>query len=868
MEEKLDNCKDKFSTKQKLPIEINEFSLENGLIAKRIEELIIANKELAFQNEEKEKRVAELIIANKELTSLNTEQQNLFGSIVNSSEDAILSKTHDGIITSWNYGAEKIFGYQPNEIIGKPVFVLIPKHLHCEEVEIANKIKNGETVQHYETERVKKDGTIFNVSLSISPIRDWKGTITGASKILRDITLNRIAEEKLIKSNRMYAFISAINQMIVKTTDETSLYNQACSIAVAIGKFKMAWIGMIDEATKMVIPLVHAGEEDDYLVAMMPISIEDIPQGRGATGKSLRQGEYIVCNDIENDPCMLPWKETAAERGYLSCIAYPLKKFGKVVGSYSLYAPVKDFFDDAEIALLDEAAGDISYALESLEKTALHKKTEGKLNENYTLLHITGEIAKVGGWYVNLDEDCSYWSDEVAAIHEMPAGYAPLVQEGMNFYTPEWHNKIREVFTKCAKNGISYDEDMEIFTASGKRVWVRTIGEAVRDNNGKIVKVQGAFQDISERKVMEAALMESEKEVRAIAESMPQIVWVTNADGDNIYFNRQWIEYTGLTLEQSYGDGWLIPFHKEDKPIAWRAWNKAIVNKEEYNVECRLRRHDGIYRWWLLRGVPKINEKGEILKWYGSCTDIENIKQAEIEHAKIIDDLIHHNQNLEQFTYIVSHNLRAPVANIKGLADILGDESLSKEESASVVKGLLSTVNKLDTVILDLNNILQLKRNASETKERVVFSELVNGIEESIRSLVLRENVAIVAQFDEVPEMISLKSYLYSIFYNLISNSIKYRRPDICPVIEIKSIRREDKIELIFKDNGRGIDLKKSGHHIFGLYKRFHWDVEGKGVGLFTVKTQVEALGGKISIESEVDKGTAFKILFSIDKKV
>lgn len=605
MEEKLDNCKDKFSTKQKLPIEINEFSLENGLIAKRIEELIIANKELAFQNEEKEKRVAELIIANKELTSLNTEQQNLVASIVNSSEDAILSKTHDGIITSWNYGAEKIFGYQPNEIIGKPVFVLIPKYLHCEEVEIANKIKNGETVQHYETERVKKDGTIFNVSLSISPIRDWKGTITGTSKILRDITLNRIADEKLIKSNRMYAFISAINQMIVKTTDETSLYNQACSIAVAIGKFKMAWIGMIDEATKMVIPLVHAGEEDDYLATMMPISIEDIPQGRGVTGKSLRQGMYIVCNDIENDPYMLPWKETAAERGYLSCIAFPLKKFGKVVGSYSLYASVKNFFDDAEIALLDEAAGDISYALESLEKTALHKKTEGKFNENYTLLHITGEIAKVGGWYVNLDEDCSYWSDEVAALHEMPAGYAPLVQEGMNFYTPEWYNKIREVFTNCAKNGISYDEDMEIFTASGKRLWVRSIGEAVRDNNGKIVKVQGAFQDISERKVMEAALMESEKEVRAIAESMPQIVWVTNADGDNIYFNRQWVDYTGLTLEQSYGDGWLIPFHKEDKPFAWNAWNEAIVNKEEYNLECRLRRHDGIYRWWLLRGGTK-----------------------------------------------------------------------------------------------------------------------------------------------------------------------------------------------------------------------------------------------------------------------
>ena len=422
MKEKLDNYKDEFSVKQKLSIAINEFSLENDLIDKRTQELIIANKELAFQNEEKEKLVAELIITNKELAfqneekekwvkellianeeiaSLKTDQQNLFASIVNSSEDAMLSKTLDGIITSWNHGAEKIFGYKPNEIIGKPVFLLIPKHLQNEELEIFNKIKNGEMVQYYETKRVKKDGTIFNASLTISPIRDWKGTITGASKILRDITLNIIAEKKLIKSNRMYAFISAINQMIVKTTDETSLFNQACSIAVTIGKFKMAWIGMVDEATKLVIPLVYVGQGADYLTKMQAISIDDIPEGRGPTGTSLREGKYVVCNDVENDPQMVLWKETAIERGYLSCIAFPLRKFGNVVGSYTLYAPVKNFFDDAEIALLDETAQNISYALETIAKAALQKKAEEKLNENYKFLHITGEIAKVGGWYVN-----------------------------------------------------------------------------------------------------------------------------------------------------------------------------------------------------------------------------------------------------------------------------------------------------------------------------------------------------------------------------------------------------------------------------------------------------------------------------------
>jgi PAS domain S-box-containing protein len=131
------------------------------------------------------------------------------------------------------------------------------------------------------------------------------------------------------------------------------------------------------------------------------------------------------------------------------------------------------------------------------------KLYEEKLNESLALLRIAGIKAKLGGWNVNLKENRSYWSDEVAAIHEMPKGYAPLVQDGINFYAPEWREKITKVFTDCAQQGIPYDEEMEIITAGGKRVWIKTIGEAVRDDKGTIFKVQGAFQDISGRKKIE-----------------------------------------------------------------------------------------------------------------------------------------------------------------------------------------------------------------------------------------------------------------------------------------------------------------------------------------------------------------------------
>ncbi len=170
----------------------------------------------------------------------------------------------------------------------------------------------------------------------------------------------------------------------------------------------------------------------------------------------------------------------------------------------------------------------------------------------------------------------------------------------------------------------------------------------------------------------------------------------------------------------------------------------------------------------------------------------------------------------------------------------------------------------LTRLIKDLNNILQVKGTINETKEKVCFSKLVEDIKISIKNAIVNNKIKIKYDFSEIDEFLTLKSYLHSIFYNLISNSIKYRQQEIPGVIEIKSRLINNTLILIFTDNGMGIDLQKRGDQVFGLYKRFHKNIEGKGMGLFMVKTQIETLGGKISIQSEVNKGTEFKIEFEI----
>jgi signal transduction histidine kinase len=173
---------------------------------------------------------------------------------------------------------------------------------------------------------------------------------------------------------------------------------------------------------------------------------------------------------------------------------------------------------------------------------------------------------------------------------------------------------------------------------------------------------------------------------------------------------------------------------------------------------------------------------------------------------------------------------------------------------------LHTATEQLDNVIKDLNNVLVVKREINEKKEKVFFPELIENIKSSIQNIVEKDHVKIITDFSAVDSITTLKGHLYSIFYNLISNSIKYSRPGVAPVIKVTSEKKGKHVLLRFMDNGIGIDLEQHRDSVFGLYKRFHFEVEGKGMGLFMTKTQVETLGGKISISSEVNKGTEFMI--------
>lgn len=289
--------------------------------------------------------------------------------IVESSDDAIIGKDLDGIISSWNKGAENIFGYSSTEMMGQSIMRIVPPERVLEELEILGRLKRGESIEHYETVRQTKDGRRIDISITVSPIVDVAGNVTGASKIARDITHRKETEHRIQYLNRVYATLSAINTLIVRVRDRDELFREACRIAVEQGGFRTSLIGIVDRSAMTIVPVASAGNDENLLTAIKAkwSSSEDAPTTMA--GRAIREQKAVVSNDYRSDPNVLFGKKYA-EFGVRSMTVLPLIVAGEAVGVLALHASEIEFFHEEELRLLTELAGDIAFAINHIDKQA------------------------------------------------------------------------------------------------------------------------------------------------------------------------------------------------------------------------------------------------------------------------------------------------------------------------------------------------------------------------------------------------------------------------------------------------------------------------------------------------------------------
>ncbi|MDB5286727.1 MAG: domain S-box protein [Mucilaginibacter sp.] len=315
------------------------------------------------------------------------------------------------------------------------------------------------------------------------------------------------------------------------------------------------------------------------------------------------------------------------------------------------------------------------------------------------------------------------------------------------------------------------------------------------------------------------------------------------------------LSFGALLKEGAYFPGL---FNEERKQSLVNMMNE-VLSGQSLNYETNYYMQDGSTEWFRVSIDPVRDIKDQVIGLCYSATNITQGKLIESAHNRVNGQLAQRNKDLEKFAYIVSHNLRSPLANMIGLAKMLKQDSMPASERGELEAFLFQSIENLDDVVHDLNRILQLDTDHSLKKEKVILPELVNEVETRFQALTKHDSIKIITDFTKANEIFSVKSNLHSIFYNLIANSIIYRQLGRPPVIEIRSESQQGKLIIYFKDYGKDNYLKK-GKTKDKSYEKIGLNTQTNGIGLHTVKSKVEALGGSIGVSALPKNGTEFRI--------
>ena len=368
-------------------------------------------------------------------------------------------------------------------------------------------------------------------------------------------------------------------------------------------------------------------------------------------------------------------------------------------------------------------------------------------------------------------------------------------------------------------------------------------------------------EDITERKASEKIIINSQKNIKSLIDTIDGIVWEFDLATASLTFISKKVEkILGYSVNEylSCPTFWEDHIYSEDKK--WVLEYSASINSKGIN-------HDYEYRM--------LNKKGEIV-WIrdiinfvfendvpvssrGIMIDITKTKQAENDLSSSLDLVTEQNKRLLNFSYIVSHNLRSHTSNIESITSLI-EFSESEEETLEMVQLLKKVTQSLNDTMHNLNEVVNIKANINIVSESLNLKQYSEEAIAILTEQIAIKDVQIINNIASDVVVMYNPAYMQSIFLNLISNAIRYSHPNRKPEITIDFYTEKDKKVLQISDNGIGIDLKKNADKIFGMYKTFSTNSDSKGIGLFITKNQIDAMGGSISVESEPNIGTTFKI--------
>ena len=491
-------------------------------------------------------------------------------------------------------------------------------------------------------------------------------------------------------------------------------------------------------------------------------------------------------------------------------------------------------------------------------------KSELELNKLTALLKQQAEISKIGNWEYKINENLLEWCPMNKKIHEVPSDYQPDIEASINFYK-EGHsrNVISMAVFEAMKNATPWNLKLQITTANGKEKWIRSSGKAIF-RKGKLVGLMGTFQDINNQVHSNFEYQNNEKLLNTLIDNLPLNVYIKDTESRKILVNKSECDFLGVQDPKEVlgkNDFDLYPkkiatqLREEDLSVLQT--QKPIISKEAINIK-----RDGAQTAFLSSKIPLIDNTGNSYGIVGISLDISDLKQKEKELRTLIDVTSQQNKKLINFTHIVSHNLRSHSANFSMLLNFLVEETGEKEKE-NIIKMLMNASGNLLETLDNLNEVVAINSNIKIKKQPTNLLRIVTKASQNISGLLLQNKAKIITNIPKELKVNAIQSYLESIIISFMTNSIKYKHPERDPQLILSATKTKNKkILLSVEDNGLGIDLKKYGDKLFGMYKTFHNNEDARGIGLYIAKNQIEAMNAEITVDSKVGKGTKFNIYF------
>jgi PAS domain S-box-containing protein len=772
----------------------------------------------------------------------------LLAAIVESSDDAILSMDLEGVILSWNPGAQRLYGYTEAEALGQPIAMVIPAELREEENQILRRLEAGEPIERFETIRVTRDGQRIDVSLAMSPVRDSTGNVVGASKIVRDITEQKRAEASLLWRLEFEGLLSDLSTKFINLPEKDVSASIERSLD-RIGEFlRMDRIRLFEFSSDgRRMEAIFSWQRAEAGVAPPPdiLSTDDLMWW---TSRLLR-GEACLASDLNALP-----REALAEREYLrqkgiaSAAWIPLKVAGEVNGAISFVTTQHRVSWTEDLVSQLRSIGEIFWnALRharAMEKLLASQATLQKSEENsrelvnrspiamlvtrgpeLRIIVMNDQFIKLFGYTLQDVPDVAHW---------WPLAYPDEAYRST--VKAEWNVRVERALRD--HTGIDPMEAI-VRCKDGSSRYIEFHFSPVGDAN--VV----SFVDLTDRKQAETVLQESEERFRLVANAAPVMIWMSGSDKLCTYFNQTWLKFTGQSIHAELGNGWTKGVHPEDFDRCLETYTTAFEQREFFEMEYRLRRYDGEYRWILDLGVPRFNQSGSFAGYIGSCFDVTERRLAEEALSNMSRKLIEaHEEERTRIARELHDDINQRIAFLTVNLD-----RLRQELPASAVE----LKNRFEEEIKSLSDVASEIQALSHRlhSSKLEYLGLTAAAASFCNELSARQTVEVDFHSEGVPKRLpqEISLCLFRVLQEALQNATKHSGSKR---FHVSLTCASNEIHLSVSDSGIGFDLEDA--------------LKGNGLGLISMKERLKLVDGELSIDTHVQGGTTVRALVALDR--